>query len=694
MSSDTLTFEDWDVTFTDGARVTIIKEHKSHTDILLKNLSSSFSNAQLQAEISKFGSASVMRDSRKKRARVRFLDAGTAAIAMADLDNKRLGVSRVEAILDRSKDKQWIEDGILLVYDACHTTAQVAFKNPTEATEGLKLHRSIFQGRRIRLTRENELNLYVEELPAMVDADDLLTFFMADSVSITRDFGEEADISELLQSLIREQPGCASLQLAPLQTEPEQGAGWIRMSNEERAAEVSKEIRGLRPIFLGGNTVHTRRAQAVVWKLVPDHHTVVHSELQNLNFDDVYIQYDPDTTEEVELRLVASDLGKLRAAKETINGILEGEVWNEDGTPLWDRFWTTPEGKIAIQDANEIAGVHVDVSLSKRSVRIIGQQEGREIAKLLLQKKLEELDQRAHFIKLPKDEMEYFLEHGAPRLTNILSAFSTTVGRSKDILFHGNDITRQLFFNILDQCATEVSIRNAGASRPTCPVCTSAVVEPFSLECGHTYCLECLNHMLGSASAVPVECVAEGCRQAPSLRILRHILSPPQYRRLLETAFQAYLRHNDKFHPCPTVGCLQIWTINPTAKANIQIAQCSCCLVRICVVCKVEEHAGITCEEQQRAIASQRSERQFATWKAERGIKSCPSCSRDVEKIDGCPHIHCSQCNAHWCWECGRVASRPAIIYAHIRRRHGREARRYLAPVDLGDPNIEMVNLG
>lgn len=246
MSADTLTFGDWDVTFTDGASVSYVKARSIHTDILIKNLSSTFTNEQLQAEIARFGSqASVMRDSRRRRARIRFMDASVAHAALVELDNKRLGVSRVETMLDRSKDTEWIENGILLVYDTCQTTAEVTFVHEADATEALKLSRSKFHGRRIRITREDELKVTVEDLPAIFDEDDLLTFLSgSESVTITRDYGEDMDTGDLLQSLIREQPFCSNLQMTTLLTELGQGAGWIRMYNDDRAAEVSKEIKG------------------------------------------------------------------------------------------------------------------------------------------------------------------------------------------------------------------------------------------------------------------------------------------------------------------------------------------------------------------------------------------------------------------------------------------------------------------
>ncbi|PVG03338.1 hypothetical protein CPB86DRAFT_690240, partial [Serendipita vermifera] len=485
MSSDTLTFGDWDVTFTDGGNIYDIKPHRTYTDILLKNLSSSFGNADLQGEIARFGSASVMRDSRRKRARVRFLDASVAARALVDLDNKRLGLSRVEATLDRSKDTQWIEDGILLVYDTCQTTAQVSFLNEVDATEALRLNRSMFQGRKIRVTKEDDLTLFVEDLPAMFEDDDLMTFFMADEISVTRDFGEETEIDSLLQSLIREQPGCASLYLVPLPAQIGQGAAWIRMYNSERAAQVCSVIRGLRPIFLGGNTVQAMKAQSVVWKLAPRQHVAIKALLRDLVLEDAFFLYDPDVSQDVEMRIVDTDLRKLRDAKVLIDTIVKGEVWKEDDAPLWDKHWVTEEGKKFIYEVHDLSSAFVVANISDRTISISGQEEARECAKVLLQNHLDELDTQKHWIRLPQDVMEYFVEHGMPRLSSIISHFDSSIGRTKEIDFRGSDIGLQKLNTIIDQCTCELGLRASNLPRPICPVCTSEVTEPLKLECGH-----------------------------------------------------------------------------------------------------------------------------------------------------------------------------------------------------------------
>lgn len=70
---------------------------------------------------------------------------------------------------------------------------------------------------------------------------------------------------------------------------------------------------------------------------------------------------------------------------------------------------------------------------------------------------------------------------------------------------------------------------------------------------------------------------------------------------------------------------------------------CTCkeCGARACVACDKPFHDGETCATYQGRIAKE--ERATATF-IEKKCKKCPneSCQRNIEKIGGCDHMHCS----------------------------------------------------
>ena len=50
-------------------------------------------------------------------------------------------------------------------------------------------------------------------------------------------------------------------------------------------------------------------------------------------------------------------------------------------------------------------------------------------------------------------------------------------------------------------------------------------------------------------------------------------------------------------------------------------------------------------------------------------FRECPGCSVMIEKMDGCNHMTCSNCNTHFCWIC-MLAFDEDTIYDHIRDTH------------------------
>ena len=55
--------------------------------------------------------------------------------------------------------------------------------------------------------------------------------------------------------------------------------------------------------------------------------------------------------------------------------------------------------------------------------------------------------------------------------------------------------------------------------------------------------------------------------------------------------------------------------------------------------------------------------------------KPCPNpkCHVPTQKRDGCDHMKCTTCGAHWCWECGWLWDKNRQgygVYEHMRDKH------------------------
>lgn len=89
------------------------------------------------------------------------------------------------------------------------------------------------------------------------------------------------------------------------------------------------------------------------------------------------------------------------------------------------------------------------------------------------------------------------------------------------------------------------------------------------------------------------------------------------------------------------------------------------CQYASCDQCKVEWHAGSTCDEyQQWAVENAQADDKFEEWKAKVGAKPCPHCGKLTEKKSGCNKMTC-RCKKSWCWMCGV----PIVGYNHFEDR-------------------------
>ncbi len=67
--------------------------------------------------------------------------------------------------------------------------------------------------------------------------------------------------------------------------------------------------------------------------------------------------------------------------------------------------------------------------------------------------------------------------------------------------------------------------------------------------------------------------------------------------------------------------------------------------------------------------ARRQGDREFEQWKAQH-TKPCPGCSAPIEKNEGCNHMACSKCGAHFCWLCCQRFSSGTSTYDHLVTKH------------------------
>ncbi|KNC77582.1 hypothetical protein SARC_09957 [Sphaeroforma arctica JP610] len=75
---------------------------------------------------------------------------------------------------------------------------------------------------------------------------------------------------------------------------------------------------------------------------------------------------------------------------------------------------------------------------------------------------------------------------------------------------------------------------------------------------------------------------------------------------------------------------------------------CHECGFELCFTHDVPWHQDLTCEQYDANRSPSRATKKYLR----RNTKQCPGCTFHIEKIDGCNHMICSECQCNFCWSC------------------------------------------
>ena len=220
---------------------------------------------------------------------------------------------------------------------------------------------------------------------------------------------------------------------------------------------------------------------------------------------------------------------------------------------------------------------------------------------------------------------------------------------------------------VLGQAAASKTYRQHGLSRKTafeCPVCLcdTEPSEGYTLSCTHSFCGACIGRYVsdkvgeGLVGVSQLICPDTACKAALNPHDVHSILMSHTadganlWQRFDEFRLRGAVEKAKAGRHCPGKGCGYMFEWEQDGNEF----KCPRCKGSFCLKCSTGWHAGEDCASaaaRRRAEAGTDGDEDLAKYAKKEGLKSCPSCSNLVARIDGCNALTC-RCGIIFCWSC------------------------------------------
>ena len=370
------------------------------------------------------------------------------------------------------------------------------------------------------------------------------------------------------------------------------------------------------------------------------------------------------------LKLFGEDIKEVAHAKASLEALLAGTIMKSDDAAVWHHEFVNADFLTFLTQTSTKYNlyVHRDTRKSRLIMYGDGKDNQAKATDAVLARSQAELRQ-TNVIRLDDDMFKAALRGGWRRIKTKYgdSATLDIVHRPKVIRIQGPlqelQRARELLFETDTGPAADTS------TDADCLICLSESTELMTTHCGHNYCKECFANQCLSAKdgGLPIKCYgAEGaCLAVIGLDELKVMLLAGGFEELLSVSFEHHIRtHPDSYHYCPTPDCKRFYRCSN----NGTVFFCDLCLSSVCTSCNVLAHDNITCEEYKDLTSE--GTKAFQQWKQRNDVRDCPKCKAPIQKLDGCNHMTCRNCNNDICWFCMASFDSSGLCYAHMQRTH------------------------
>ena len=219
-----------------------------------------------------------------------------------------------------------------------------------------------------------------------------------------------------------------------------------------------------------------------------------------------------------------------------------------------------------------------------------------------------------------------------------------------------------------------------------CAVCSETKQDGDMIEkkcCAQLICEECMKSYCAQKikeGMFKIECPFTTCDKKLDHGMILNNLEEETHKKLFRKLIAESLS-NPCVKSCP--GCSRLETISDQRlrkmgngikswffSTNPKETQISCldCDLNWCFLCHAPWHEGISCS------TCMKGDQAFAKWMnwksgSEFNAHFCPKCLVPIQRSTGCPNMMCTQCQVHWCYDCGRCVVPDGSIFGphHLR---------------------------
>jgi hypothetical protein len=179
----------------------------------------------------------------------------------------------------------------------------------------------------------------------------------------------------------------------------------------------------------------------------------------------------------------------------------------------------------------------------------------------------------------------------------------------------------------------------------SCLICQAGDERVTLFGCDHVFCRDCLGEYLrlkvNEAQVLSIRCPQHRCATILAEEVVLKYLPPHSTDKYKRFRIKAELTKDPHLRWCPRADCEGYCLGSSSHKHLI----CSMCLHEYCYYCSQPWHGEAPCKEQ--------ADQLLDAWAKQNDVRYCPNCRFRVEKMMGCSHMACIQCQYQWCWLCG-----------------------------------------